>query len=357
MQAVMNQIRPSALWKGGFPLQGAPRIAPIAAFVLAVHLALILWLIVAAPAKTFLPKPKARVVVQTVQLSTVKQQTAAYKAEEWSAPVQMPEPQAFEETPQIEMQQMPKLEESKLSSQPKVIEIPQPHIKAPAKPPAKSIEKPKPVPQKVEKKKAVSKKKDKPKEMPKEKAAPKEVPKAKPTPKKASKEKAVPKDGPKEKIAPKEKAVSDAQIAKRAAQKAKQQELLAKAQESIAKIRREGVTIDAKQKADLKIPQLTLATVAADEVTSLSLGESSYRDELAGRLKLLLKLPEYGSVKLKLTLQRSGKVSKVAIVSAGSSQNRAYVEKMMPTLQFPPFGTQFGQEPEYTFTITLNNDF
>lgn len=313
-----------------FLFQGAPRIAPIAALVLAVHLALILWLIVAAPAKNLLSKPKARVVVQTVQLSTPKPKTSTHKIEEWSTPVQMPETVSIEETPPAEIQPMPKLEESQVK-QPQVVDIPQPQIKSPVKP----KEKPKPVPKKVEKTKAAPKKKAQPKETPKEKAVPKEKP-----------------------VSAAPMAKQEAQkAAAAAAQKAKQQELLAKAQESIAKIRRDGVTIDAKQRADLKIPQLTLATVAADEASSLSMGEVSYRDELAGRLKLLLKLPEYGSVKLKLTLQRSGKVSKVAIVSAGSAQNRAYVEKLMPTLQFPPFGTQFGQDPEYTFTITLNNDF
>ncbi|MCE5319245.1 MAG: hypothetical protein LLG04_18015 [Parachlamydia sp.] len=347
-QAIMNQVWPTAILNAGRSFQGAPRIAPIAVFVFIVHFALILWLILATPAKTLLPKPKPRVVVQTVQLATPKEQKiSTYKMEDLSTPVHLPEPVAIEEAPQAEIQQMPQLEETRLKEsqviQPELVEIPKLQIKAPPK--AKEKEKTKPVPkkatpQKIEKKKAAPKKIEK-KATPKETATPK------------AKETAI----PKEKVAA---VVSDAQAAKRTAQKAKQQELLARAQESIAKIRRDGVTIDANQKrrgADLKIPQLTLATVATEEASALSVGELSYRDELAGRLKLLLKLPEYGSVKLKLTLQRSGKVFKVAILSAASAQNRAYVEKMMPTLQFPPFGNQFGEEPEYTFTITLNNDF
>jgi colicin import membrane protein len=177
-----------------------------------------------------------------------------------------------------------------------------------------------------------------------------EKPKAKP--KKPSPKKVAPK------VEPKEKAASRKE--KSQAKKTKQQKLLAQAAESIGKIRPSGVKIDPNQKGktpELLVPQLKLAPVAIDEIAGWSVGEVSYRDELAERLKLQLVLPEYGSVKLKLTLQRSGEVIRIAILSADSRRNRDYVEKRVPSLQFPPFGNQFSQEPEHTFTITLNNDF
>ena len=192
-------------------------------------------------------------------------------------------------------------------------------------------------------------------------------PKAKPAPQKSSpkKKSAAPqkqkqivrKSAPKPATPAKKAAVS---AAKTKTQQTKQQALLAQAQESIAKIRGGRATIDANQnapRADLQIPQLTLTAMATDDTAGWSAQELSYRDELAGRLKLQLKLPEYGGVKLKLTLLRSGQVAKVKIVEAGSQRNRSYVENQLPTLLFPPFGTHFGQEPEYTFAITLNNDF
>ena len=93
------------------------------------------------------------------------------------------------------------------------------------------------------------------------------------------------------------------------------------------------------------------------ELKELNDKEIGYRDELAGRLKLLLRLPEFGEVKIKLTLSRAGKVAKVSIVSAESAANRTYIEKTIPTLSFPSFGNNFGTLPEYTFLISLSNDF
>jgi colicin import membrane protein len=89
---------------------------------------------------------------------------------------------------------------------------------------------------------------------------------------------------------------------------------------------------------------------------SLSHYEMSYREELAGRLKLLLRLPEYGDVKVNLTLDRTGKVAKVAIVNADSVVNRKYIEKTLPGLSFPAFGTNYASAAEYTFSITLSNE-
>lgn len=84
--------------------------------------------------------------------------------------------------------------------------------------------------------------------------------------------------------------------------------------------------------------------------------ETSYRDELAYRLKHTLKMPDYGQVKIKLTLERSGKVANVQIVSSESAKNKQYVEKMIPTLVFPPFGTRFQDAKQYSFMITLKNE-
>jgi hypothetical protein len=46
----------------------------------------------------------------------------------------------------------------------------------------------------------------------------------------------------------------------------------------------------------------------------------------------------------------------VVIVSAQSLENRKYIEKMVPSLTFPSFGSNFSGHNEYTFLITLSND-
>lgn len=297
----------------------------IAALVIALHAGLILWLSLITSVHP-LQAPKPRVVVQTIQLTpkssdkTAKQDKAPafIQEEEIPVPIVQAEPEP------IEFEKMPRLETTKVEA--KTIE---------------PIEIPKP------KKEKIKAKADKAKAEPKKSA---------PAKKTAAKKKSA---APKKKTPPPETKKVEKPDPKIAAQKAKQQQLLAKAQESIGNIRPASVKIDPNQKgSELKIPQLTLAAIAAEPgETGWSAGEMSYRDELAGRLKLMLKLPEFGSVQLKMKLQRSGKVAQVTIIDAASQRNRAYVEKLLPTLQFPSFGTHFGHEPEHTFTITLNNDF
>ena len=67
-------------------------------------------------------------------------------------------------------------------------------------------------------------------------------------------------------------------------------------------------------------------------------------------------MPEYGDIKIKLTLNRQGKVTKIIVTSSASVANRQYIEKVLPSLTFPVFGAPFGDAKDYTFTITLSNE-
>jgi hypothetical protein len=197
-------------------------------------------------------------------------------------------------------------------------------------------------------------------EPPKPKQTPQPKPKPRPQPKKTEKKKqpvAEKKAKPapiaeKKKVETKPKPVDRAQI--------KNRELLAKAQESIAKIKASSGTIGAgktAKRSELQVPQLeAIPKIGEEEMAGWSIGEVGYRDELASRLKLQLRLPEYGEVKVKLTLARVGRFVKVFIVSSESKTNRQYIEKTIPTLTFPPFGQHFDNKDEYTFSITLSND-
>lgn len=84
--------------------------------------------------------------------------------------------------------------------------------------------------------------------------------------------------------------------------------------------------------------------------------ESSYSDEIAFRLKKNLMLPDYGAVKVKLTLDRTGKVIKVEIMQSESKKNKTFIESKIPSIQFPPFGQQFQGMTQNTFVITFQND-
>jgi hypothetical protein len=84
--------------------------------------------------------------------------------------------------------------------------------------------------------------------------------------------------------------------------------------------------------------------------------EVNYRDQVGETLRSELKLPEYGAVTIRLTLGHLGKVINVEIVNSQSGKNRAYVEKTLPMLSFPPFGQQFKGELQCTFSFILKNN-
>lgn len=258
---------------------------------------------------------------------------------------------------------------------------------APAVEPVKPQEV-KPEPKKEEKRAEPVKKPAPKKKPPAPKKPAKTPPKPKPQEKVNSPKKETPKVPPKkadpkpnkekvdaEKAAAEKKAVEKREVDKLAAEKlrkkeaeqqvlkARQQQLLTQAQERIAKIGQSRDKVSAGRLADLAITPVPTAITSlhidalpSSQAQPLSDHEISYRDELAGRLKLLLKLPEFGEVKIKLTLDRSGKVAKVVVVSAESAANRKHIEKTLPSLTFPAFGNNFGDAGQYTFAITLSNE-
>lgn len=154
-----------------------------------------------------------------------------------------------------------------------------------------------------------------------------------------------------------------------AAQKAAKQKeltLLAKAKENLAKMNETRDKISASSSVNLDSAAIPKELVSLN-VDALPLGggggssdwgtrEASYSDEVAYRLKMALKLPDYGAVKIKLTLDRSGKVIKVVTVHSESNKNKVYVENKILTLIFPSFGQKFQGVPQNTFEITLQND-
>lgn len=325
--------------------------------VIAAHIALIIWSASYYSYSQPAYKTPEKLIVKTITLGESRSHPRQLLAPESfvqepiavveETPVQPPA--AIPETPKIEARSevaapIPEPAADKVETPlSKPVEAPQPtSIETP---PKKVIVGPKPTPKKAvaaKKKELPPKANQKPKPAPAKQIANK-APAKKPEPKKTPE---VPKPDPKAE-----------------AVKAKQRELLAKAQESIGKIQKNGSKISAAKNSSATlaampgpIQGLNIDAISSDTGTALSATELSYRDELASRLKLLLRLPEYGDVKIKLTLERSGKVAKLVIVSSESGANRKYVEKMIPALTFPGFGSYFSGQSQYTFAITLSND-
>ena len=216
--------------------------------------------------------------------------------------------------------------------------VPKPAPKPATKPPPKT--KPKPAA------KQISKQAPKPKETPKpevKKTTPKPQAK-KPTPKKPVNDAPKPKEEP--------NTQQNALIADALSKLNRSESMQAK------KTNLQGTKNSQASKSLTKIGALqadALQIIACEDYV-LGSQERSYYDELIMRLKISLKLPEFGEVKALLTLNRLGKVIKAQVTSSKSSKNRKYIEAMLPTLSFPPFGQNFNSEKDHSFTLTLNSD-
>lgn len=135
----------------------------------------------------------------------------------------------------------------------------------------------------------------------------------------------------------------------------RRQELLRQLEESIEKIEESPhkYTSEPEPKVVKSVGKLSIDEVAPTQPAPKA---SAYEDELVGRLQLLLRLPDYGNVRVRLRLARNGTVRGVEILSSESASNRVYVENTLPTLQFPAFGSQFKGEEVHEFLLTLTND-
>lgn len=316
-----------------------PSLLKIALFVMAVHAAAMLFVVIQAKS-TIKLEPRAKLVVQTISLEPKKEQMVAVSTP-GPVPVIIPEPTLPEEVmePETFIESIPEPKEEK----------PIPKKEPPKQLPPKKIEDKKEKPKQAPPKKTIEKK-EKPKET---KTLPKKEPKkekevVKKTTSKKQEKPAEPKKDPKEEAA-------------RIALQAKKRELLAKAQESIAKIDNKSGNLIGKP-IDLAPVLKPIGSLQIDGLSmegkpgSYQGQERSYIEELSSLLKLKLRLPEYGEVKVKLTLLRSGQVDRVVIVSSASDANRKHIEKALPKMVFPNFGNNFENQMQYTFQITLSNE-
>lgn len=133
----------------------------------------------------------------------------------------------------------------------------------------------------------------------------------------------------------------------------RKRQLIANAQASMAKIRDTGPA--KKTSSELKDLEV-IESLRIDSPDIVCAEDKGYYGALAARLRAGLRLPELGEVRIRLTLNRAGRVVKVETLNAESEYNKQHVEKMLPKLQFPPFGKNFGNASQHTFTITLTND-
>lgn len=128
------------------------------------------------------------------------------------------------------------------------------------------------------------------------------------------------------------------------------QKLLRDLEDSLAKL-------EAKPKKGAKNDPVQANLPAA--ISSLHLDEpqeeeaGGYDTSLIGYLRQMLNLPEYGEVKLQLTLKRDGSFVKLVVLKTESEKNRKYLEASLPHLRFPQLE---GNKKQETFVVTFCNE-
>ncbi len=135
----------------------------------------------------------------------------------------------------------------------------------------------------------------------------------------------------------------------------KTKQLLNDLQENIAKI---------EAKRDNTLPSQAMVipkpinALKADvyDIQAEAVEETSYKDNLILYLKDALHLPGYGTVKIRLTLQKDGTIQDVMALASDSEVNRLYLENTLQELIFPPFTEELANKKTYTFVLTFCSD-
>ena len=136
--------------------------------------------------------------------------------------------------------------------------------------------------------------------------------------------------------------------------------LLQELEESIAKIETKsdkGITSKktfASSKAFLPTP-LQIDKIAADDLNAEDI-KSDYTDVLVRHLHQVLSLPDFGEVKIQLSLRQDGTVAKLNVIKAQSEKNKHYLETNLPSLRFPRFEGIYASKKEHTFILTFCNE-
>ena len=137
----------------------------------------------------------------------------------------------------------------------------------------------------------------------------------------------------------------------------KTKQLLNDLQENIAKIEaKRDNTLPSKAIVIPKPIDALKADIYDIHAETVDAEETSYREGLILYLKDALHLPGYGTVKIRLTLQKDGNIQDVTSLSSNSEVNRLYLENTLQELTFPPFTEELANKKTHTFVLTFCSD-
>jgi hypothetical protein len=109
-----------------------------------------------------------------------------------------------------------------------------------------------------------------------------------------------------------------------------------------------------KSQSKLDVPQMEESSPSKTPFPNLrEMEKEEGTDEkaLVSFLHTSLNLPEFGEVKIQLTVKKDGSVARLVVLQAESQKNKAYLEKHLPLLRFPLI-----LDKEKTFTFTFCNE-
>lgn len=132
-------------------------------------------------------------------------------------------------------------------------------------------------------------------------------------------------------------------------------ELLKQLEQSLAKMEQPQASTPsspAKKQSAFSAPTLKIDHLVGDEEE----GDAGYESQLITFLHNSLNLPEFGEVKMKLTLQNNGTCVKMQVIRAQSAKNRRYLEEQLPKLRLPSFIGMLASKKEQTFVVTFCNE-
>ena len=126
------------------------------------------------------------------------------------------------------------------------------------------------------------------------------------------------------------------------------QQLLEELEASLAKIESKPNKFSGKKSDDLPKSGHSLQI---DRLDNLDSKETEYQVELIGYLQEALHLPDYGEVKIEITVRPDGSVANLKVLEAESAKNKSYLEKSLPLLRFPTYDKNIR-----TFVLTFCNE-
>jgi len=136
-------------------------------------------------------------------------------------------------------------------------------------------------------------------------------------------------------------------------------ELLEELEERIAKIETKRDKIRAT--ADIAIPKSIDSSFSKETIEYSQENDAidelnNYSEFLVAYLQQHLHLPDFGEVKVEISLRQDGNIEKYVVLKTESEKNRKYLEERLPALRFPEFKGKGLSKSRQTFVLTFCNE-